>query len=134
MAKLSLSIKDVRNIEKALTSWQGKLTWDALVDLLKEKYNITTTRQTLNTYSSIKISYTNAKSRLRGVHKSVNENPNITLNQAKLIQRIDALKLDNNDLEKQVQYLKGLIHFINTEAENNPSLKELLVTIKNNYV
>ncbi len=135
MAKPSLSMSDVRNIEKTLTSWNGKLTWDLLVEHIRDKFNIDTTRQTLNTYGSIKAGYTNAKDRLRGIPKSVKANPNVTLKQAELVTRIEALQRDNEQLEKQLSYLKGLLHAINTEAsEKNPLLNEVLATVKRNYI
>ncbi|MGR5452241.1 hypothetical protein ACP3V3_21305 [Vibrio sp. PNB22_3_1] len=135
MAKPSLSTSDVRNIEKALTSWSGKLTWDLLVEHVKNKFNIETTRQTLNTYGSIKAEYINAKDRLRGGSKSVKTNPNVTLKQADLVTRIEALQRDNEQLEKQVSYLKELLHVISTEAsEKNPLLNEVLATVKRDYI
>ncbi|HIF9308843.1 TPA: hypothetical protein ACX6RK_001051 [Photobacterium damselae] len=135
MAKPSLSMSDVRNIEKALTSWSGKLTWDLLVEHVKNKLNIETTRQTLNTYGSIKAGYTDAKDRLRDIPISVKANPNVTLKQAELVTRIEALQRDNKQLEKQLSYLKGLLHAINTEAsEKNPLLNEVLATVKRNYI
>ncbi|HHC6614279.1 TPA: hypothetical protein ACN311_003525 [Vibrio parahaemolyticus] len=135
MAKPSLSMSDVRNIEKALTSWSGKLTWDLLVEHVKDKFNIETTRQTLNTYSSIKTVYNNTKDRLREIPKSVKTNPNVTLKQAELVTRIEALQRDNDQLEKQLNYLKGLLHAINIEAsEKNPLLNEVLATVKRNYI
>ncbi|NOI25944.1 hypothetical protein [Vibrio mediterranei] len=135
MAKPSLSMSDVRKIEKALTSWNGKLTWALLVEHLQNRFSIDTTRQTLYTYSSIKAAYIDAKVRLRGVPNSVSSNSNITLKQAELITRIEALQRDNNQLEKQLHYLKGLLHAINAEAsEKNPLLNEVLVTVKRAYV
>ncbi|MCE0558262.1 hypothetical protein [Motilimonas sp. E26] len=135
MAKPILSMTDVRNIEKTLSSWNGKLTWDLLVVSVKDKFNINTTRQTLNTYGSIKAGFTDAKRRLRGVPKSVTTNPNITLKQAELVTRIEGLQRDNEQLEKQLSYLKGLLHVINIEAsEKNPLLNEVLASVKRNYI
>lgn len=135
MAKPSLSMSDVRKIEKTLTSWNGKLTWDLLVDHVKEKLNIDKTRQTLQSYDSIKIMYDDTKDRLRGIPKSVKANPNVTLKQAELVTRIEALQRDNDQLEKQLNYLKGLLHTINIEAsEKNPLLNEVLATVKRNYI
>ncbi|EIO4611063.1 hypothetical protein QNF09_002609 [Vibrio alginolyticus] len=135
MAKPSLSMSDVRNIEKALTSWSGKLTWDLLVEHVRDKFNIDTTRQTLNTYGSIKTVYNKTKDRLRGIPTSVHANPKVTLKQAELITRIEALQRDNDQLEKQLNYLKGLLHAINIEAsEKNPLLNEVLATVKRNYI
>ncbi|MDE1239831.1 hypothetical protein [Vibrio aestuarianus] len=135
MAKPSLSMSDVRKIEKTLTSWNEKLTWDLLVDHVKEKLNIDKTRQTLQSYDSIKIMYDETKDRLRGTPKSVKANPNVTLKQAELVTRIEALQRDNDQLEKQLNYLKGLLHAINIEAsEKNPLLNEVLATVKRNYI
>ncbi|HHX8691372.1 hypothetical protein ACJO1Y_19145 [Vibrio parahaemolyticus] len=135
MAKPSLSMSDVRKIEKTLTSWNGTLTWDLLVDHVKEKLNIDKTRQTLQSYGSIKTVYDETKDRLRGIPKSVKANPNVTLKQAELVTRIEALQRDNDQLEKQLNYLKGLLHAINIEAsEKNPLLNEVLATVKRNYI
>lgn len=134
MAKPSLSMSDVRNIEKVLSSWNGKLTWDRLIEKIKAEYNINTTRQTLNTYSSITSVYRDTKDRLRGVSQPVRKSPYVTLKQAELVHRIEALQRDNQQLEHQISYLKGLLHVISIEAsEKNPLLNEVLVTIKRNY-
>lgn len=128
-------MSDVRKIEKTLTSWNGTLTWDLLVDHVKEKLNIDKTRQTLQSYGSIKTVYDETKDRLRGIPKSVKANPNVTLKQAELVTRIEALQRDNDQLEKQLNYLKGLLHAINIEAsEKNPLLNEVLATVKRNYI
>ncbi len=133
MAKPSLSISDVRKIEKALTTWQGKLSWAALVKYLKKKHDITTTRQTLYTYKSIADVFSETKNRLRGTH-IVKKNPNVTLKQAELLNKIDSLELDNEQLEKQNALLKGMLNAINCESEKNPSLKEVLRTVRSNYL
>lgn len=135
MAKPSLSMSDVRKIEKTLTSWNGKLTWDLLVDNVKNKLNIDKSRQTLQSYDSIKSVFNDTKDRLRGTPKSVKANPNVTLKQAELVTRIEAIQRDNEQLEKQLNYLKGLLHAINIEAsEKNPLLNEVLASVKRNYI
>lgn len=59
--KPKLSLGDVKKIEKSLRTWKGKLTWDALVEAIQEQYDITATRQTLNTYGSVKEAFDGAK-------------------------------------------------------------------------
>ena len=134
MAKPSLSMSDVRKIEKTLISWQEKLGWEILIKHLKEKHNIKITRQSLCTYKSIADGFLDAKNRLRKNPKEVKSNPNVTLKQAKLIQKIEELKLDNEQLEKQNSLFKGMLNAINCESEKNPSLKEVLRSVRANYL
>lgn len=134
MAKPSLSMSEVRKVEKLLNEWQEKLGWDSLVKHLKKKHHIGTTRQTLYSYKSIADAFSEAKDRLRGITEPVKNNKNITLKQSELILKIEALKLDNKQLEKQNFLLKGLLNAINCETENSPILKEVLVTVRANYM
>lgn len=134
MAKPSLSMSDVRKVEKTLITWQCKLGWETLVKHLKESHGITTTRQTLCTYKSIAGGFADAKDRLRGIPKAVKKSPNVTLKQAELIQTIDELRLDNGNLEKQNALLKGMLNAINCESETNPVLKEVLRTVRSKYL
>ena len=66
MALPSLTAEQIIKIESLILSWQTKLTWDLLVERIKSDLNITTTRQTLNTYNSIKAAYDTQKQHLRG--------------------------------------------------------------------
>ncbi|QWV04924.1 hypothetical protein KQ246_16745 [Pseudoalteromonas shioyasakiensis] len=66
MAKPSLTPQKVRKIEALIRAWNTKLTMKILIPELKLKLGITTTRQTLYSYTSIKKAYQTRKKELKG--------------------------------------------------------------------
>ncbi|MDC5871543.1 hypothetical protein OPW39_22285 [Vibrio europaeus] len=132
--KPKLSLGDVKKIEKSLRTWKGKLTWDVLVETIQEQYDITATRQTLNTYGSVKEAFDGAKKRLRNTSKKVISSPNISLEKVDLVAKIEALEIDNKELEKQNDRLRGILHAIHIESEKTPQLLEVLRTVKVKYL
>jgi len=49
--------KDINNVVRLLTHWEGKLTWKKLVDKFHYECGIQTTRQTLADHEKIKTAY-----------------------------------------------------------------------------
>lgn len=133
MANLSLTIQQVRKIEKILHRWLDKLTWAALVKKIEHDLEIKVTRQTLNTYGSIKQAFDDAKLRLRGTPKSYRKMPQMSLEKVDLVDKIQKLDNEVSGLNKQNQRLRGLLNDIRKEAENNPLLMELLVSVKKQH-
>ena len=63
MAK-HISDKDVKTVKGILDGWQGKLTWDLLVDALESRSGFRTTRQALSRNESIKEAFKDRKKEL----------------------------------------------------------------------
>jgi hypothetical protein len=133
MASLSLTSHQVRQIEKILHRWLDKLTWVALVKKIDRDLEIQTTRQTLDTYKSIKQAFDDAKLRLRGTPKSYRKMPEMSLEKADLVDKIQKAENELLGVRKQNQRLQGLLNDIRKEAENNPLLMELLVSVKRQH-
>ncbi|ACA88270.1 hypothetical protein [Shewanella woodyi] len=133
MAKPSLSTTQVRQIEKILYRWSGKLTWEELVDQLENELEITTTRQTLNSYSSISGVFKSTKTRLRGISENYQNSPNVSLEKASLLDKIEKLENEIIGLRTQNQQFQGLLNDIRMEAESTPLLMDLLISVKRKH-
>jgi hypothetical protein len=128
MALPSLSTKDVRNIEAMIKAWSAKLTWDLLVERIESDLGIITTRQTLNTYSSIKATFSEQKLVLRG--KPSDSLIKFTQGDMKLAERIERLSADNAALESKVEKQRAFIAEIADVAKSNPTVMSVLETVK----
>ena len=128
MALPSLSMAEMRKIETLIKTWKTKLTWELLVDRIESDLSITTTRQTLVTYDSIKTSYDNKKQELRGV-----PSPKFTKfikSDVDSFDRIERLKAENAGLQNQVDKQLAFIRKLGELSSSNPSLKMLLNEVK----
>ena len=128
MALPSLSTSDVRNIEKVINGWSTKLTWDLLVARIETDLGIITTRQTLNTYTSIKTAFSNKKQKLRG--KPSDMLLKFTQNDMKMAERIERLTSENEELEIRVEKQRAFIAEIADIAKSNPSVMQVLEKVK----
>lgn len=128
MANPSLTPKKVRKIEALIRAWNTELTMKKLIAELKLKLGITTTRQTLYSYISIKKAYQTRKKELRGQPKvEVIEGPQDNLD---LLQRIERLKAENKALLEKAERQTAFIVEIAKSAKNNPSVMEIMNNIK----
>ncbi|MBC7000936.1 hypothetical protein BIZ37_00085 [Photobacterium sp. BZF1] len=66
MKPTPLTTQQIRDIERFIAVWNGKITWDSLVEQLETFQSLKTTRQRLERYPSIKEAYLRAKARARG--------------------------------------------------------------------
>jgi hypothetical protein len=79
-----------------LDGWQGKLTWERLIDEIEMLSNVKYTRQTLFKHTRIKLAFQNSKSRVEGdLSEDQENNPTIAL----LKKRIDRLEIENSRLQ-----------------------------------
>ena len=124
MALPSLTSAQTRKIETLITLWQTKLTWDLLVERIKNDLNITTTRQTLNTYNSIKAAYDTKKQELRG--KPTTEFVKFIKSDQKTYEQIERLKAENEVLRQKVDKQLAFIKNLGVLSESNPLLTALL--------
>ncbi|PNH90522.1 hypothetical protein [Vibrio diazotrophicus] len=133
MALPSLTTKNTREIEALIRSWSTKLTWALLVDRIKVELDITTTRQTLVTYKSIKETFDNKKLELRG--KSVSDDlvkdlvkfTQADIDRYEQVNRLEAkISLLEEKVTKQLAFIKQLSEL----ADTNPALIELLNKVK----
>jgi hypothetical protein len=134
MASPSLSIEQQREIERLLSIWRGQITWDGLVDRIELKLKINTTRQTLNKYKSVRNAYRKAKrnSRIEGV--SLQDLAKFTKTDVKLIEKVKQLEAENVYLDNKVDLQLMFIKDIANEAEFNPLLMDLLISIKHKAI
>ena len=124
MALPSLTSAQTRKIETLITLWQTKLTWDLLVERIKNDLNITTTRQTLNTYNSIKAAYDTKKQELRG--KPTTEFVKFIKSDQKTYEQIERLKAENKVLKQKVDKQLAFIKNLGVLSASNPLLTALL--------
>lgn len=124
MALPSLTTAQIRKIETLIISWQTKLTWDFLVARIKNDLNISTTRQTLNTYSSIKAAYDKKKQELRG--KPTAELVKFIKSDQKAFEQIERLKAENEVLNQKVVTQLAFIKILGELSKSNPLLTALL--------
>ncbi|MGF1761141.1 hypothetical protein L4D76_25115 [Photobacterium sagamiensis] len=132
MALPSLSTTQIRKIETLIMSWQTKLTWDLLVDRIKSDLDITTTRQTLPTYSSIKAAYQAKKQELRG--KPTTEFVKFVKSDLDKFEQIESLKAENEVLTQKLDKQLAFIKKLGVLAESNPPLVALLNKAKKSAV
>ncbi|HHX8446783.1 TPA: hypothetical protein ACVO1C_003140 [Vibrio diabolicus] len=132
MAAPSLSTQKIRKIETLIQAWKTKLTWQLLVERIEAELNIKTTRQTLNTYNSIKSAYDIKKQELRG--KPTKEFIKFTKSDIDIYERINKLEAENEVLKRKVDSQLAFIRQIGFQAESNPALTQLLNKIKQSTV
>lgn len=129
MALPSLKTVQVRKIEGLIQGWTTKLTWDLLIKRIESDFAITTTRQTLNTYVSIKTMYTDKKEKLRG--KATDEIIAITQSQVSLAETILSLRAQIAVLEKRDEKQRAFIEEIALVAKSNLQIMVVLNKVKN---
>jgi hypothetical protein len=128
MALPSLNSKQIRKIEGLIQGWTTKLTWALLVQRAKTDLEIKTTRQTLNTYQSIKTMFQDKKQELRGhPTKELIKFTKHELNMAEQIQRLTA---ENSALLERVERQHAFIGEITTIAKFNPSVMSIMEDVK----
>ena len=128
MALPTLSTVQIRKIESLIGSWRTKLTWQLLVEKIKCNLDIRTTRQTLDTYSSIKSAYLKKKQELRG--KPTTEFTKFIKSDLKNFEQIQRLKAELEIANKKIEKQLAFIIKINEHSESNPSLRKLLNEVK----
>tara|TARA_R110000868_G_scaffold60030_3_gene184056 strand:+ start:731 stop:1138 length:408 start_codon:yes stop_codon:yes gene_type:complete len=128
MALPSLKTDQVRKIEGLIQGWTTKLTWDLLIGRIESDFAIKTTRQTLNTYVSIKTMYTDKKHKLRG--KPSEEIIDVTRSDVELAKTILSLRAQIVALEKRDNKQRAFILEIADQAKSNPLILEVLNRVK----
>lgn len=90
MPKAKLSPGDIDLIINLLTGWQGRLTWEMLVDKIAVVMGRTYTRQALDAHVGVKRAFDLAKTRARGGKRpgAVPLSPELET----ALDRVDALK------------------------------------------
>lgn len=124
MALPSLTTAQIRKIEVLIATWRTKLTWQLLVDRIQTDLDITTTRQTLNTYSSIKAAYDSKKQELRG--KPSKEFVKFIKSDQDAFDQIEKLKAEKEVLAQKADKQLAFIKELGVLAASNPSLVALL--------
>ncbi|MEZ9385769.1 hypothetical protein AB4181_01225 [Vibrio lentus] len=127
MALPSLNTSQVRKIERLIATWNGKLTWVLLIESIESDLKIKTTRQTLNTYSSIKSAYDLSKQRLRGVKEKF---VNITVSEAEQLERLERQHHEIEHLQHKIDTFTAFYTQLIDKASTSPLLMQLLREIK----
>lgn len=127
MAYLSLTSENQRNIQAIIRSWNGKLTWILLINKITKELGINTTRQTLNSYLSIKNEYQLKKCNQK------KEEGNILINDSYATTNLEIenmkLKEKAHQLEAKIEILEqqcgSQLKFIETIFENASRIPNL---------
>ncbi|PLC59379.1 hypothetical protein [Photobacterium carnosum] len=127
MAYLSLTSENQRNIQAIIRSWNGKLTWNLLINKITNELEIKTTRQTLNSYLSIKNEYQLKKynQKKEGINLLVNDSYptiNLEIENIKLKEKTRKLEAKIEILEQQCGSQLKLIETIFENASRIPNL------------
>ncbi|MCD9489941.1 hypothetical protein GLP30_03745 [Photobacterium phosphoreum] len=127
MAYLSLTSENQRNIQAIIRSWNGKLTWNLLINKITNELEIKTTRQTLNSYLSIKNEYQLKKynQKKEGINLLVNDSyptTNLEIENIKLKEKTRKLEAKIEILEQQCGSQLKLIETIFENASRIPNL------------
>ncbi|MCG7584428.1 hypothetical protein [Photobacterium sp. OFAV2-7] len=125
MALPSLDTEQQIKIQALIKGWRSKLTWDLLVERIKEHLEITTTRQTLSQYIAIKDAYIIKKQELRG--KPI-QAPKLLKYLQKDIALAEQTQQLENEIElykKEVAALKFFIKELNAVAQSNPAVMDV---------
>jgi len=130
MALRSLSIEQQRKIARLLNTWIGKVTWEILVERIYTDLGIETTRQTLDTYSSVRNPYAEAKLRARSKGMSLQDIAKYTKSDVTLIEQNKKLEAEVKGLEKKVDEQLIFIKAVVSEAGDNPLLMGMLTDLK----
>ena len=120
MAFPSLTSKQQRAIEALIRGWSTKLTWERLAQAVHDELNITTTRQTLHTYTGIRNEYDHKKSELRGASPQILKQ--ITQKDVTLAEQVKKLTAENAVQKRQINEQLQLIERILANAQNIPNV------------
>ncbi len=92
---------DIEAIVGILDGWDGKLTWDLLIEGIESRMRVQYTRQALSQHQRVKLAFQLAKERLGGVPRT-KERSRTRLNEADaqaLIERYKRLEAENARLK-----------------------------------
>ena len=95
-----LTESDIESILGLLDGWQGKLSWSALCEGIENNLGFKTTRQTLNSYPSVKDAFQALKQGGLGSQKldrQIKQAPSLTI----ASQRIERLTRENERLQRK---------------------------------
>lgn len=120
MASPKITPQQQRKIEVILESWKGKLTWHALVTKVELDLGIRTTRQTLYSYTSIKLAYKERKALLRGATPSLYME--ISSTDVELLDQIENLKAEISVLRRNNAEQLRMIERILSNANDIPNI------------
>lgn len=127
MASPKISSHQQRIIEIMLENWSGKLTWEALTSRVGLELGLSTTRQTLCSYSGIASAFKDRKAKLRGVNSEVFTD--ITASDVSMLETIKRLRAEIVVLKRNNSEQLRMIERIFSNANSIPNL-DLAALIK----
>lgn len=124
MSDAALNESDIQNVRKLIISWQGhKITWAALVSMIKRDLGITISRQSLCKYGAINTEYQRKKEMLRGV---VSTDPNITVADANTItslqKKLETATSERDMYKRDYEKAQLLLNRVIVNANTIPNL------------
>ncbi|MGR5093873.1 hypothetical protein ACPV5O_25475 [Vibrio maritimus] len=129
MALPSLSKEQQKDIVHLINCWVGKITWSMIVEKLDRTLEISTTRQTLNTYPGIKKAYLNAKSRNRYKLNAIQKVSEISCEKTELFEKNLKLKAEVTALKQTIDIQLAFINEIIKESSANADVLHILNNI-----
>ncbi len=120
MALPKITSQQQRKIEIILEKWNGKLTWEALVTQIELEIGIKTTRQTLYSYTGIKVAYKEKKAMLRGATPTIYTK--ITSSDIELLDQIENLKAEIAVLRRNNAEQLRMIERLLANANDIPNI------------
>lgn len=99
----NLSDADIKRIVEILDGWDGKLTWELLIDAIELRLKNCYTRQTLHKHERIKNAFELSKASLAAGVKEVRTVRSPELQKA--LEKIARLEAENKRLESENQHL-----------------------------
>ncbi|WP_441004028.1 hypothetical protein [Pseudocolwellia agarivorans] len=108
-------------IECMIRLWDGKLTWNLLTQKIHLELGLKVSRQTLEDYKGIYVTYKHQKQILRGVTPKLEKS--ITKSDVNLIKRIEKLEVEIEIKDKTINEQKRFLQRILQNATEIPALR-----------
>ena len=121
VAKIKITDEIQFEIERMIRVWDGKLTWNALVQRIEIELGIKVTRQTLEDYKGIYTAYKHKKELLRSRDPKLERT--ITASDLSLVERLKKREAELDIAYKTINEQKRFLHRILQNAAELPALK-----------
>lgn len=105
----NLTDSDIGHAVALLDAWEGKLTWNLLIDEIAKTTRVNYTRQALNAYEQIKLAFKLAKIRVGDAKANAPKKETLTPGQIEMLHtqnerlkaKVERLEKENNNLLSQ---------------------------------
>jgi len=111
--------KDIGNVVRLLTQWEGKLTWNKLVDKYHYECGIKTTRQTLADHEKIKTAYDAIK---KHDPKAVPQSPTLAMAQKTIEKQKKLIDISEKNIAR---YEEQFSRWLYNAKQSNVTIERL---------